>query len=53
MVYTCTKIKHDLVKHVSCVSHELPETGGEQKLVVWSWSGQTLASLLDGLSCAP
>jgi hypothetical protein len=26
------------VSHVSHVSRVLPETGGEQKLVVWSWS---------------
>ncbi len=38
MVYTCTKSKRNRVSCVSHVSHVLPRTGGEQKLVVWSWS---------------
>ncbi len=38
MVYTCTESERDHVLHVSCVSRVSPETGGEQNLVVWSWS---------------
>jgi hypothetical protein len=38
MVYTCAKSKCNRVLHVSRVLHVLPKTGGEQKLVVWSWS---------------
>jgi hypothetical protein len=38
MVYTCTKSKHDCVLRVLLVLRVLPKTGGEQKLVVWSWS---------------
>jgi hypothetical protein len=37
-VYTCTKSKLDHVLRVSRVLRVLPKTGGEQKLVVWSWS---------------
>jgi hypothetical protein len=44
MVYRCTKSKRNHVLcvlrmlHVLRVLRVLPETGGEQKLVLWSWS---------------
>jgi hypothetical protein len=37
-VYTCTESKRNCVLRVLHESHELLETGGEQRLVVWSWS---------------
>jgi hypothetical protein len=46
-----TRSKGDCVSRVLCVSHVLPETGGEQKRCCGA--GQMLASLLDGLSCVP
>jgi hypothetical protein len=33
-----TRSESDRVSHVSGVSRVLLKTGGEQKLVVWSWS---------------
>jgi hypothetical protein len=38
MVNTCNKSERDRVLHVFRVLRGLPEFGGEQKLVVWSWS---------------
>jgi hypothetical protein len=45
MGYTCTEHK---CKLVLCVLLALPKTGGEQKLVVWSWSDACV--IADGLS---
>ncbi len=45
MVYKCTKSNCNSVprvSHVSRVSHVLPKTSGEQKLVVLSWSDACL-----------
>ncbi len=38
MVHTFTESEHNRVLHVLRVLRVLPKTGGEQKLVVWSWS---------------
>jgi hypothetical protein len=38
MVYTCTESERAHASGVLHVLRVLPETGGEQKLVVWSWS---------------
>ncbi len=45
MGYACTEHERESVLHVS------PETGGEQKLVVWCWSDACI--IADGLSCVP
>jgi hypothetical protein len=37
-VYICTRSKNNCVSRVSRVLRVLSKSGGEQKLVVWSWS---------------